>query len=88
MSELDVTKCYPCTKLGMGGGKDSLLPFVKKPELPPEPPSVTKTCKDQQDSSVSVYVRVRPLLEAEIESGVGMMPGMVTVSSAPDEAFC
>ena len=32
-----------------------------------------------------VYVRIRPLLEDEIKSGVGMMPGMVTVSSANDD---
>ena len=68
----------------MGKRADSLLPFVSKPVLP-EPPSPPGSAGDVQgDSSVSVYVRVRPLLEDETKSGVGLMPGMVTSTSDPD----
>ena len=81
MSVLDVTKSYPPGELNMAGGQDSLLSFVKKPQLPDPPSHSPGANNNQQDSSVSVYVRVRPLLEEEIKSSVGMMPGMVTVSS-------
>ena len=84
MSLLDVNKVYSPEEIGMGKGSDSLLPVVSKPVLP-EPPSPPGSASDVQgDSSVSVYVRVRPLLEDETKSGVGLLPGMITSTSDPD----
>jgi hypothetical protein len=88
MSKLDVSKCYSPKELGMGlntQGTDSVIPFVIKPVLPEQPKPPTGAGNDKEENSVSVYVRVRPLLEEETKSGVGMMPGMITTSSDPGD---
>ena len=80
MSVVDITKKYTREELGMAGEEGSLLPFLKKPQIP-EPPPTKEDNNESKDSSVSVYVRVRPLLEEEVKSGVSLMPGMVIESS-------
>ena len=65
MSVLDVSKVYPPDVVGMGKGSDALLPFVSKPVLPDPPSPQVSAGNVQGESSVSVFVRVRPLLEDE-----------------------
>ena len=65
---------------------DSVLPIVLKPDLP-NPPWVEPSAGNEQgENSMSVYVRVRPLLEEEKMNGVGMMLGMTTTSSDPGDS--
>jgi len=85
MSTLDINKQYTFTELDMDN--DCVLPIVVKPVLP-NPPWIEPVAGDEPagGNSVSVYVRVRPLLEEEKKTGVGMMPGITTTSSVPGDS--
>jgi len=81
----NVTERYTTEQLwGREGSQleDMVLPKVIKQEFPspptvPQPNDATGSSK----SPVSVYVRVRPLVEEETIAEVGMMPGIVTSTS-------
>ena len=63
MSTLNINKRYTFPELDMDN--DSVLPIVVKPVLPSPPRAVPDAGNEQGESSMSVYVRVRPLLEEE-----------------------
>ena len=62
MSTLNINKQYTFPELDMDN--DSVLPIVVKPVLPSPPWVAPDTGNEQGENSVSVYVRVRPLLDS------------------------
>ena len=99
MPLLDITKSYTFQELDMEN--DTVLPIVVKPTLPPPPWVGGGAVGGQGDEGgagaeeaggVSVYVRVRPLIDEEKECGVGTLPGIATDSSdawdTPATALC
>ena len=65
---------------------DSVLPIVVKPVLSSPPWVAPDAGNEQGENSVSMYLRVRPLLKEEKMNGVGMMPGITTTSSDPGDS--
>eukprot|EP00092_Neocalanus_flemingeri_P008824 GFUD01009497.1.p1 GENE.GFUD01009497.1~~GFUD01009497.1.p1 ORF type:complete len:542 (+),score=132.52 GFUD01009497.1:171-1796(+) len=81
-----VTERYIMGLAGVEGSLNSILPVVGKPDLPEPPRLAAGPEKEPGQSNVSVYVRVRPLVEDETQAGIGIMPGMVTTSSDPGDS--
>jgi len=75
ISKFKVTERY--------GWKDGVWPGVPTPTISPFPTIPPSSPTLPPSSPVSVYVRVRPLVEEEVEAGEGMMPGIAMTNSDP-----